>query len=336
MAAQVAETVRAGLPLEAGLRALAEELPSARRRAAILRLCDRLEAGESLESALASVKGAFPPDLAAVLATARQAGFAETFEEYARQQQVATQLRWQAAGALAYPALLVLAAAAMLLGALVWLVPQFMEIHGQFDTRLPRLVLLLDRLSRFVIGFGGPVLIVGIAVAIVIPLMATTSGGRRMIVGAFHSLPLIGTAFRDIELSRFCRMLALLIDRDATLPAALRAAARVGGNGELRSSVENLASAIESGASTATAAIQRLPAPVRHALRQADQGSRPEVIARSLRSAAHALEARCRARLGTIVGLAEPLVVVAVGALIAVGVVVMVLPMIHLISMLSS
>ena len=48
----IAEVVSAGLPLEGGLAAVAEEFPGGRVRRALVRIVRKLEAGNDLESAL--------------------------------------------------------------------------------------------------------------------------------------------------------------------------------------------------------------------------------------------------------------------------------------------
>ena len=64
-AARVAELTKAGLPLGAGLRALADELPGRRLPRVLRRVADRLDAGDDLLGALESQGAHLPAHLRA-------------------------------------------------------------------------------------------------------------------------------------------------------------------------------------------------------------------------------------------------------------------------------
>ncbi len=60
LAGQVADLAKAGLPLPAGLRAMAQEFPRGRVSQAMRAIADQLEAGRSLEDAIQSYGALLP------------------------------------------------------------------------------------------------------------------------------------------------------------------------------------------------------------------------------------------------------------------------------------
>src|SRR5947207_2611394 len=98
----LAEVVSAGLPLEAGLAAVAEEFPWGRMGRALRRIAGRLETGESVESALSSC-GA-PAYLPALVRAGRRSGrTADILENFIASSRSVSDLRQTLWMALAYP-----------------------------------------------------------------------------------------------------------------------------------------------------------------------------------------------------------------------------------------
>ena len=83
LAAQVAQLARSGLPLEAGLRALSEELPAGRLTQVLRHVANQLEAGQPIDAALDSQKSRLPAHLRGlIVAGVRTGRLAEVLEEY--------------------------------------------------------------------------------------------------------------------------------------------------------------------------------------------------------------------------------------------------------------
>ncbi len=108
-AARVAELTKAGLPLGAGLRALADELPGRRLPRVLHDMADRLDAGDDLLGALESQGASLPVHLRGLmLAGVRSGRLAEVLEEYVDLQHSQSELRRRVWITLAYPFILLL------------------------------------------------------------------------------------------------------------------------------------------------------------------------------------------------------------------------------------
>src|SRR5688500_584910 len=102
LVAHVAQLSAAGLPLAAGLRAAAEELP-ARPAAALRDVARSVEAGQPLDAALAALQGRVPAHFSRLMSAGLRSGqLAQVLEGYMQQQQHVA-LHRQAWLALTYP-----------------------------------------------------------------------------------------------------------------------------------------------------------------------------------------------------------------------------------------
>ena len=95
------------MPLEGGLRALADEIPSARLARVLRQLADRLTAGATLEAAIRALGSRLPADLRGLIVAGIRSGrLAVVLEEFAALIRRQQQLRRRATLAVAYPTLL--------------------------------------------------------------------------------------------------------------------------------------------------------------------------------------------------------------------------------------
>ena len=84
LAARVAALAQAGLPLEGGLRALADEVGRPRLALVLRNLATRLDAGESLEAAMAAQGSRLPPHLRGlIVAGVRSGRLPKVLDEFA-------------------------------------------------------------------------------------------------------------------------------------------------------------------------------------------------------------------------------------------------------------
>ncbi len=132
----ISEIVSAGVPLEAGLAAIAEEFPGGRVRRELRGIVRDLEAGNDLESVLAAHRTAgYLPAL--VRAGARSGRTGEILENFIAGTQVVSDLRQTLWLALAYPLILLAIMAALGLFLLFIVVPRFRAILEGFQVQLP-------------------------------------------------------------------------------------------------------------------------------------------------------------------------------------------------------
>ena len=147
---QLAHLTAAGLPVESGLRLIAQETNSRRMAAAIRDLAEKIERGASLGEAFQSHRGQFPPLYGQLI----DAGIASRnlpamLFNLGRHMELIHRLRaaiWHAA---AYPMLVIAGIFAVLLFLQLFILPEFQEIFDDFDTELPWLTETLIRTAQW-------------------------------------------------------------------------------------------------------------------------------------------------------------------------------------------
>ncbi|MGA2798427.1 MAG: type II secretion system F family protein [Thermoguttaceae bacterium] len=246
LAAGVAELAKAGLPLPAGLRAMAEEWPTRRLRRVLLDLADRVEQGVSLEDALGAIGGRLPVHLRGLITAGIRSGhLAEALEQFVDLERTQHELRRLVWLNLAYPAFLMVVMSFLAILACFYIVPQFGHTLRDFKTDLPQITkLVLEGAKPFAYT-----LITITALFLAIPLILSTRIINSWISPAFYILPFIGPLLRLSQMARFSRLMAMLLQQRIPLPESLRLTAKGVQDAYLARACRRVAAEIEQGRS---------------------------------------------------------------------------------------
>lgn len=274
---QLAHLTRAGLPLEPGLRVLAQEAGrpgpggrGGRGRLArgVAAVADDLEAGLPLAEALDRHRAAFPPLYATLVDAGVRAGRLPevlfNLGRHLRHSRRVTAALWQAG---AYPLVVLFAlllVTAFLAGVVV---PGFDDIYEDFDAPMPALTLWTLAAARWV---PGVVLVCGAAVfgLVGLGLLARWRGhGPWLRDTALRRLPLLGPALTQGLLARWCDLVAVGVRAGLDLPAALSLAGDATGSRPLAADGRAVADAVREGRPPdAAAGLRLLPPAVTQAM----------------------------------------------------------------------
>src|SRR4051794_21847873 len=147
---QLATLLKAGLPVDEALAALAEQNDDQRARTLVIGLRSRVMEGAGLATALADAPESFPEIFRASIAAGEQSGRLDQvlarLADYSEARDALNQKIW---AALAYPLLLTLVAIAVVTGLLVYVVPQIVGVFTQMHQTLPAPTRALLALSAF-------------------------------------------------------------------------------------------------------------------------------------------------------------------------------------------
>jgi type II secretory pathway component PulF len=329
----IAEVISAGVPLEGGLAAIAEEFPVGRTRRTLREIVRRLESGENLDGVLAS-SGA-PAYLPALVRAGRRSGkTAEILENFIAGSRSVSELRQSLWMALAYPLAVLLVTIPLLVFLFVWLIPSFETVLRGWDIRLPMMTRALTAVSGFLVEHGGTFLLTLLAAVVVVCLVIRAALGplatRRLVGG----IPVAGPLLRWLGLSRFSPILSLLIQSRVPLDEALLLAGDASGDAEIRHDCRVMAASLQSGQTLESAArdVKRFPQSFVRALsaEQYHEGF-PDV----LQSMSEMYAARARILVAFLMAFLPPVTVIVVGTVVGFIVISLFLPLIQLLNMLS-
>ena len=329
----ISEIVSAGLPLEAGLAAVAEEFPRGRVRRALQAIVRDLETGTDLETSLKAHRT--PAYLPALVRAGQRSGrTAEVLENFIAGSQVVSDLRHTVWIGLAYPLGLLLFLLPLGLFLQMKIIPQFMSIFAGFDVRLPAITMILLTVSESLNDFGWQ------ALGILVVVVATTLVVIRLSLGAVRTrrlvctIPVIGPFLRWIAMARFAPVLSLLIEARVPLDEALLLAGEAAGDAEICEDCGKLAACVRAGLPLEEAVheVKRFPASFVRAL---SWERRHEGFPEVLQSMADMYAGRARAFVALLVATLPYILVTAVGFGIGFVVIALFMPLIELLNKLS-
>jgi type IV pilus assembly protein PilC len=229
---QLAVMTGAGLPIVRGLQLLAEQAERGRLREAFRDVARRVEAGSTLADATAAHGEIFPPLYCSLVRAGELGGVLEAvLHRLAAHLEQAARLRRTVLGALAYPAVVLLAALGVTIVLLVWVVPIFGGVFTSAGRELPAPTRLVLALSSGLRAAWLP-LAAGVATgAAALALALRTERGQLERDRVLLRLPALGELLAKAAVARATRTLGTMLACGVAILDALDVAARTAGNG---------------------------------------------------------------------------------------------------------
>ena len=215
--------LKTGARINDALDLMASDRELGRMRPLVADLLNAVMSGQSFGEALGARPDAFPPLYVALVGLGEQtAMLASILEAIATERARAEALRRRIFDALRYPAFLLLAAAAVLLFFLTFVLPQFASVFSDFHAKPDPVLATFLSLSATLRENG--LTYAGIAGALVLALVVAlrSPAARARMIEAAGRLPIVGQAFEHHRTILFCRNLGLLLTGGVNLSAALR------------------------------------------------------------------------------------------------------------------
>jgi type IV pilus assembly protein PilC len=335
---QLASITKAGIPLERGLRELAQDVSSQSMRKLIDAIAGELEAGVSIEKAFEKRQKAFPPLYGRILKAGVETGrLSEMLTSLNRHLEMAQQTRRIIFEAMSYPAVILTLAAVILTGVFLLIIPQFVTILTEMreSADLPVLTRLFFNIAKNVMPFW---IVVGSLVAVILFVLVISSfspAGRRFKESLFLKLPVMGRVYHSSVLSKMAEAMAMMVAAGCDMPACLRLSSGAAGSEKLLIESEILARQVEQGTNILEAGqfCTFLPHLFLYSIQLGTQRNELQDNLYSL-GQMYTEQARCgQARLQAIL---LPVMLIFVGGIVATAVLAIFLPMIQIVSELSA
>ncbi len=327
---QLAGLISSGLPLERALTALAEEAENNDQRNLVASLRAEVNAGATFARALAAHPREFSPIYSAVIGAGEQSGgLGLVLERLADDLEQRQALQQKIMGAALYPAIVTLIAIVIVIFLVSYVVPQVTTVFAGTKRALPFLTSAMLAVSDFVRGYGWSLLGVLAALAVLARMALAQPELREKFDAAWLRLPVVGRLARGYNAARFASTLAMLATAGVPILRALQAAAETMGNRAMRTDALDALVLVREGAPLASALAQkkRFPGLVAMFARLGEQtGQLPQMLQR----AANQLGAEVQRRAIHLATILEPLLIVAMGAVVMLIVLAVLLPIIQL------
>ncbi len=327
---QMAGLVGSGLPLERALTALVDESENPRQRELVAHLRSEVNAGSPFARALASATREFDDVYRAVVAAGEQSGaLGVVLDKLADDLEERQSLRGKLIGATLYPAIVSIIAVLIVVFLVTYVVPQVASVFAGSKRALPMLTVGLLALSAFARQWGWLVILALAGGGIAFVYALRSAAFRESFDALWLTLPLVGRLARGYNAARFAGTLAMLAGAGVPILKALQAAAETLNNRAMRSDAMAALVQVREGAplANALAAKKRFPGLLPMFARLGEQtGTLPQMLQRAATQLSLEVQRRAMA-LATVL---EPLLIVAMGAMVMLIVLAVLLPIIQL------
>jgi type IV pilus assembly protein PilC len=308
--------IKAGLPILRALDLLGDRASSPRLRPVIQQIRDRVREGKSLSEAVTEA-GVFSKVYStAILAGEKSGNLSGVLDYYIAYQKVSTGVRKKILATLVYPALLITVATVIVSYLVTAVIPKFALLYRDLNVELPASTQFLIALTvdyRYVLL--GAIAAFALVVAAIYFWSRTEEGGVAFDRLKFR-LPVVGDTMLKFQVAQFSRTLATLLTGGTPLVAGLQTAADAISSKLIRGTVGQATQMVREGESLHGALAAKGIMPVL-ALDMIEVGESSGALAPMLTSVAEFYEDEVNLRLGAMVSLIEPLMLIIMGLLIA-------------------
>jgi len=308
--------IKAGIPILRALDLLATRATTPKLRPVITQIRDRVREGKSLSEAVDEA-GVFSKVYStAILAGEKSGNLAGVLDFYIAYQKVSTGVRKKILASLVYPVLLVVVATVIVTYLVTFVVPKFAVLYRDLGVELPTSTKLLMALTvdyRFVVlGAIGLLAVLTFGVF----LWSRTDEGGATFDRLKFKLPVIGDTLLKFQVAQFSRTLATLLTGGTTLVTALQTASDALTSKLLRVTILRATQMVREGESLhgSLAATGVLP---EMALDMVEVGESSGALGPMLTSIAEFYEEEVTLRLGALVSIIEPVMLIFMGILVA-------------------
>lgn len=245
---KLASLLKAGIPILTVLKLVAAQTKNERVATAIRRVGDQVSGGSTFSDALASEPGLFDPVYLGAIRAGESTGRLDAIlEQTARYLEREMDTRRKVKETLRYPVMVV--CAMFIAGAIIlkFVVPQFLTFYANFSADLPLPTRILMGAAQW---FERLWWIIGMAAAgagFAFWRWAKTERGARWVDHLLLRLPIAGSLFLKVAVSRFCRLFGVLYSAGVPATSALDTVSDGVGNRIVADDVKTLRSRIVQG-----------------------------------------------------------------------------------------
>jgi type II secretory pathway component PulF len=330
---QLAIMTRSGVDLASAFQSLAQQCGNANLRAILSQVHKDVTGGKSISDAMQAQASVFGEAYVASVTAGEAAGkLPDVLGRLAQFQRTEIRTRSTIRTLLAYPVLLAGVSSLVVIGLVTFVLPKFVDIFGQFEIALPALTQVVVAVSDTLRRHAWLWVPAFLAACIGLVVWRNTNSGRRK----WDSLMLNTLVLRDITrafyIGRTFRLMGLMIESGVPLLEGLRLTRNSISNSLYRELFDDLEEAILNGRGLASSLIKAGFVPpvaaemVLTAERTGTLGMVTELMGEHY-------EEEGESRLREMATILEPVIIVAMGVIVATIVMAVMLPMFDIATM---
>ncbi|MCC7404818.1 MAG: type II secretion system F family protein [Bdellovibrionales bacterium] len=332
---QFAVLIGAGVPVVQSLEALIQGARSPAMGRALEKIVDDVEKGKQLAQAMATQPHVFDRMYVNLITAGEEGGVLDgVLNRLAEYIEKSVKLKGKIMGALWYPGAIVVVATAVIIGILVFVIPQFQDMFKGLGQDLPALTQWVIDASEFVKGAWYVVMAIMIGGPIGFNMYYSSSSGKKVCDAIFLDVPIFGDLILKGSVARFTRTLSTLLQAGVRIMDSLEIAANTAGNWVIENAILKAKDSVSKGKTLAEPlkAEKHMPNMVVQMISVGEQTGNLDTM---LGKIADFYEDEVEQAAETLTSMIEPLLMVFLGGIIAILVVAMYLPIFNLASVVA-
>lgn len=310
---QLATMTSSNVPIVKSLRILSKQVGHPHFQSVITQVADQVDAGTKLSIALSKFPKIFDNFFVYMIRAGETTGRLDEVLNYlADQKERDYELNNKIISALIYPSVILTGLIVVFVIMMVKVVPNMLLLVVQTGTQLPWTTRTLLAVSNTFV-YGWKYMLLGVGVLVVVWFFMRRQPAGRLLLDRWKLfIPVFGTLYRKIFLTRFCRSLGNLLQSGVPINRALNIAADIVGNRVYRSLILRAEEEVEGGR-TMSGSFSRssfIPLMVVQMIGVGEETGRVDTM---LSKAADFYSKEVERTTNNLVVLIEPLVIIALG-----------------------
>ena len=247
---QQAILIQSGLPLEESLRMTIEQAETQKQRRMVESWRSEITEGRSFSEALRRSPYKIPEGVIAGVGVGEETGHLDKILlRLSDELSTSAENRKTVTRALIYPVTLISVSIAMVALMMVLVVPKITSVFASSNRELPWITELIIGVSKFVQDYGSAFLICLLTIFITFKVIIRNPNIRLRFHNLLLRLPGLGRWIRMADISDWARNLGVLLNSGVPALAALRISSAVVGNLSLRKSFDEVTESMRQGVS---------------------------------------------------------------------------------------
>ncbi|MDQ2924221.1 MAG: type II secretion system F family protein [Acidobacteriota bacterium] len=321
--------IRAGLPILSSLELLAKRQKDANLRGQLEDVAARVKTGESISAAF-EAQGGFPlVYTTTLLAGERSGNLEEVLQRFLDFQRVSLSFRKKLKASLIYPAFLIVMVIGLFIFLITFVVPRFAQLYDQLGTKLPGLTVFLLELGKAAQKYGvyaAVLLALGVWLFI---RWSKTDAGSAAIDKVRIALPVLGSVWLKYQVGLFSRTLSTLLTGGLPLVPSLETAAKSIESRQIARAVHSAVESVREGKGLAQS-LELTKVFPELSIEMIEVGESTGALPQMLNSVAEFFEEDVQTRLGAIMSLIEPIILIVMGVVVVIILIALYLPILSL------
>lgn len=327
---RLATLLGSSVPVHEAVTTLWEQEAPGELKRVLGRVRDRIAEGQGLAQALAAEPKVFSESYVGMVAAGEASGALEVvLERLAEFQESQAEVRSRVTTALAYPSLMVVVGTLVMLFLLAVVVPKIVTVFQQSKAALPFITVALIKVSTLLRKGWWALLAAAVIAVFAWQRMSRHEELLKRRDRLFLKLPLVGPLWRRLILSRFAKVLGLLLASGVPIIKAMEITGEAVANREYKGFLAHARETLIQGGSLSSA-LKNSPLFPPLLTHMAAVGEKGGELDRMLIKAGEAFEKEFNASVSRSMALLEPLLVLGMGLCVGLVVLAVLLPIFQL------